>query len=359
MSFYTNLDVAQRAARGEKQSISSIERALNGLHDPANKELVAKANADLVAKAITPGISHVDATIANMSVQYRNEEYIGLRLMPVIPVANKSGTYFVYDKRARMAYPDDAIGARGSLNEIVESRNPATFRTSGYGYKEFLDQSELSNADAPLNDMLDATVGLLEALAFREEKRIASILTTASTFGANTAALASGARWDVAGGNPINDILNARNSIWNGRGPGKVVAFMSLSVWTAMQQNAKLQETFKYTRDGLLQPTQWATYFGIDELLIGGARQDTANEGQAASYGRIWSDVFGIVRVATAQSVRNASFGNTLRFGGIDTAQVFDAITGAKGGWVAKASVEESHVVVAPDTGFLLTTVIG
>lgn len=359
MSFYTNLGIAQAAARGEKAAIGSIEKALKGLHDPANREAVAKANADMVAKAVTPGISHVDATIANMSVQYRNEEYIGLRLMPVITQENKSGTYFVYDKRARLAYPDDAIGPRGSLNEIVESRAPKTFRVNAYGYKEFVDQSEMSNADKPLNDMLDATVGLLEALAFREEKRIATILTAAASYSGNTAALGSGVRWDVAGGNPIADILNARNALWSGRGPGKVVAFMSLAVWTAIQQNAKMQDTFKYTRDGLLQPAQWANYFGIDELLIGGARQDNANEGQSASYGRIWGDVFGLVRVATAPSVRNASFGNTMRFGGIDTAQVFDAITGAKGGWLAKATVEEDHVIVAPDTGYLLTTVIG
>lgn len=359
MSFYTNLHIAQKRANGEQIPVNSIAKALQGIRDPKNKALVEQSNAALRAKALTPGISHSDATIANMSVQYANDEYIGLRLMPVIPQGHKTGTYFTYDKRAQLAYPDDALGVRGSPNEITRSRGTASFATNGYGYKDFVDNSELQNQDAPLDDLADATAGLLEALAFREELRIATILTDAANYGGNTTALGAAVRWDDAGSNPVGDIQAARNALWTGRGPGKVVAFTSLAAWTAMQANSQMQDLFKYTKDGLLQPQQWANYFGIDELLIGAARKDTANEGQTASYSRIWGDVFGLVRVATTPSVRNASFGFTFRFGQIDTAQVFDPMIGTKGGYWAKASVDETHKVVAPDTGFLLTTVIG
>jgi len=361
MAFYTNLyDVwAREKGEGASKPTNSVAKALEGIRNPSNKELVAQANAALRAKALTPGISHVDATISNMSVQYRNEDYIGTRLMPIIPVQNKTGTYFTYDKRAQLAYPDDQLGVRGSPNEITRSRNTASFTTLAYGYKDFVDNSELQNADAPLDDLADATGGLVEALSFREELRIAAILTNSANYGGNTTALGSTVRWDDAGSNPIGDIQAARNALWTGRGPGKVVAFTSLAAWTAMQSNTQLQNMFQYTKDGLLRPEQWANYFGIDELLIGAARKDTANEGQAASYSRIWGDVFGLVRVATTPSVRNASFGFTFRFGQIDTAQVFDPMIGAKGGYWAKASVEETHKVVAPDTGFLITTVIG
>jgi len=359
MSFYTNLDVAQKRAAGEAVNINSVAKALTGIRDPQNKAEVEKANAAIRAKALTPGISHSDSTIANMSVQYGNSEYIGIRLMPVIPQQHKSGSFFTYDKRAQLAYPDDALGVRGSPNEITRTRGTGSFTTLGYGYKDFVDNGELQNADAPLDDLADATSGLLEALAFREEMRIAAILTTAANYSGNTTALGAAVRWDDAGSTPVADIAAARNALWTGRGPGKVVAFTSLAVWTAMQSNAQMQDMFKYTKDGLLQPQQWANYFGIDELLIGAARKDTANEGQTASYSRIWGDVFGLVRVATTPSVRNASFGYTFRFGGIDTAQVFDPMIGTKGGYWAKASVDEVHKIVAPDTSFLLTTVIG
>lgn len=359
MSFYTNLHDVKRAAAGENIRPNSVAKALEGIRNPANRDFVERANADLRAKALTPGISHNDATIGNMSVQYGNDAYIGLRLMPIIPASNKSGKYFTYDKRMQLAYPDDALGTRGSPNEITRARGVDSFTTVGYGYKDFVDNSELQNADAPLDDLADATSSLLEALAFREELRIAAIMTTAANFGGNTEALGAAVRWDDAGSTPVADIQRARNGLWTGRGPGKVVAFTSLAAWTALQSNAQMQDLFKYSRDGLLQPEQWANYFGIDELLIGAARKDTANEGQTAAYSRIWGDVFGLVRVATTPSVRNASFGFTFRFGGIDTTQVFDPMIGTKGGFWAKASVDETHKVVAPDTGYLITTVIG
>jgi hypothetical protein len=358
MEFYTNLDAARRSARGEK-GYTSTHKALEGIRNPENAALVRQANDELLTKALTPGVSHNDATIANMSRQFKNDEYIGLRLMPVIQQPHKSGTFFTYDKRSELAYPDDALGVRGSPNEITRSRGVDTFSTKGYGYKDFVDDSELQNQDAPLDDLADSTAGLLEALAFREELRIANIMTTAANYGGNTVALGSTVRWDDTGSTPIADIQAARNALWTGRGPGKIIAFTSLAVWTALQSNAQMQDMFKYSKDGLLQPAQWANYFGIDELLIGAARKDSANEGQTASYARVWGDVFGLVRVAATPSVRNASFGYTFRFGQIDTAQVFDQMIGTKGGWWTKASVDEVHKVVAPETSYLITTVIG
>lgn len=359
MAFFTNLyDVVRRAA-GEPAPENSIAKGLRVMRDPKNKDALARANAALMQKALTPGVSHNDSTISSMSVQYGNGSYIGERLMPVVAAAHKSDKYFTYDKRAQLAYPDDALGVRGSPNEVTRSRGTDSFTTLGYGLKDFVDASELANADAPLDDLADATGGLLEALAFKREQRIATIMTTAGSYAGNTVALGSSVRWDDVGSNPVGDIQSARNNLWVGRGPSKIVAFTSLAGWTALQANAQMQDLFKYTRDGLLQPEQWANYFGIDELLIGEARRDTANEGQTGSYGRMWGDVFGLVRVATTPTIRNAAFGYTFRFGQIATAQWFDPEIGAKGGWWAKAAVEETHKIVAPDTGYLITTIIG
>lgn len=372
MGFFTNLYEVQARANGESIVETAITRTLRMLRDKkrlaestrsderAKGEAWLRANRDLVQRAtLTPGLSHQDSTIQTMSVQYGNPAYIGERLMPVITAAHKSDKFFVYDKRSQLAYPDDALGVRGSPNEITLARTQDSFTTNGYGYKDFVDNSELQNADTPLNDLADATAALLEALAFRREKRISTILTTSGNYGGNTTALGSTVRWDDAGSNPIGDIMNARNNLWMGRGASKVVAFTSLAVWNALQTNAQMQAMFQYTKGGILQPEQWANYFGIDELLIGEARQDTANEGQTASYSRMWGDVFGLIRVATTPTVRNAAFGFTFRFGEVHTAQVFDPLIGTKGGYWAKAAVDETHKIVAADTGFLITTPIG
>ena len=358
MGFQTNLYSVIAKANGEAEE-NIVKKTLRAMRDKKNADAMKQANADLMRRALTPGVSHVDTTIQNMSVAYKNDDYIGERLMPVVPVPHKSDFFFTFDQRSSLGFPDDALGVRGSPNEITRARDRASFTTHGYGHKDFVDNSELQNADAPLDDLADATGGILDALTFRRELRIATILTTAANYGGNTTALGSSVRWDDADSKPISDIQSARAAMWTGGGPGKVVAFTSLAVWTAMQNHAQFQEVFKYTAGGILNPAQWANMFGIDELLIGAARKDTANEGQAASYTRIWGDVFGLVRVSTSPSRRNASFGYTFRFGQVDSTQVFDPMVGTKGGWWVKAAVDETHKVVAPLTGFLLTSVIG
>jgi hypothetical protein len=329
--------------------------------DPRHKSLVKRANEEFRAKAYT-GTIHTDKALSNISLMYGNGAYIGEMLLPRVDVGdgNLSGIYYVHDKRSRLAYPDDELGARGSPNELNQAVSTATYSCKWYGYKEYVDQMTISAQDAPLNALADATQNLAEAIAFRRELRIATIMTTTGNYSGNTVALAAGARWDVAGGDPIGAIQAARAAIWSGRGPGKLVGFTSLDVANVLTRHAAFLDIFKYNSSGLVPMSAVANWLGLDEIVVSEARKDTANPGQTASYSRIWpTNFFGIVRVATSPSIRNAAFGYTFHAGPPATAQWFDQTLGPKGGYYAKNAVCEDHRVVAGDAGYLLTTVIG
>ncbi|MEJ7728209.1 MAG: hypothetical protein WKG00_03255 [Polyangiaceae bacterium] len=337
--------------------------------DPKVKSLLRRENEQLVQlkhlamgsaqKAINPASVHQNGTLSTMSVQYANDEYIGERLMPVVQADKLSGTYYVYPKRDRLGYPDDLLGPRGSANEIEESRTPDTFACKSYGLKNYVDQETIANQDAPLNEMLDMVEGVAEGIAYKREKRHAAILTNPSNFGSSLA-VAAGDRWDVSGGGKIiTHIQNAAASLWTGRGPGKKVGYTSLDVWNVIANNPAVKSLFQYTKDGLATPTQVARYFGLDEILVGEARDDSANSGQTAAYGRLWSNVFGVIRVATRATIRNASFGYTFRNGPVRTDQWFDLSLGRMGGYYGRVTTSEDYKIVAPDAGHLLTTIIG
>jgi len=198
---------------------------------------------------------------------------------------------------------------------------------------------------------------IAEGIAFKTELRHAAILTNSSNFGSTAAA---GTVWSNAnGGTIIKDLQTARAALWMGRGPGDFVGFCSLDVANAMQRNPALLELMKYTKGGLVPMDEIAKMFGLSKILVGEARKDTANSGQTASYSRIWSDVFGIVRVARQPSIRNAAFGYTFRLGGtVKTRTWFNENVGTDGGYHAQISKHEVAKVVASDTGYLLTSVI-
>lgn len=355
---------AQGGGRAQKyNALVNTTKELISSSDPKARAAVQRANAGFARlKDVSATTVHQNATLSAMSVQYANEEYIGEQLMPIVQVAKKSDVYYIYDKRARLAYPDDALGERAQANEISDSRSTASYLCKVYGYENFLDAETLENQDAPLNEMMDLVEAILEGLAFRRELRIASALTTSANYGSNTAAISAGNRWDTAsGGTIIKNIQDAVKNVWMGRGQTELVAFTSYDVYLAMSRNPAILDLFKYngSSPGLATPDMIAKFFGLSRLLVGKARKDTANEGQSASYSRVWSDVFGVLRVAARPSIRTAAFGYTLRHGVQSSTQWFDQRPGKSGGYWAKCSVSEDHKIVASDTGYLLTTVIG
>lgn len=337
-------------------------KSLFNSRDPKAVEAVRQANAAFAhLKAITPGTVHVDQALSNLSIAYTNSAYIGEQLMPVVTVPHMSNFFYKFDKRSRMAYPDDELGARGSPNELSQSMSTDNYSCKGYGYKQYVDNLTLRNQDAPVNELADVIASLNEGIAFRREKRIAAVLTTAGNYGGNTIAIGGSDAWNSVGkGDPIGVIMAAKSAVWRGGGSTKLVGFTTHNVMNVLMRHTAMLDLFKYggTTPGLATSNMIAGFLGLDEILVAESRQDTANENQTAAYSRIWPDVFGVISVATAPSLRSASFGYTFRFGTVNTDQWYDPSLGPMGGYYGRVSVLEDHKVVAPDTSYLITAPI-
>lgn len=367
----------QRTPKGLKYEafITKAREELSGM-DSASQKRSAKANqdflrgladaksgksyrAELQNKAVTPGAVHVDTLLAQISVMYTNDEYIGERLMPAVPVSKRSDKFAVYPKRERFAFPDDEIGHRASPNELEQSRTTDNYSVVDRGFKNYLDLETVQNEDAPLNEMVDVVEQINEGIAFKREKRLLTILNATASYSGNTAG--AGSVWEAAaGGSVITDILAATSALWSGPNPTQKLGFCSLDVWnTGIANNASLRELFKYTREGLVTQAI-ASHFGLDDILVSRSREDTANSGQTASYSRMMTaKQFGVVSVARRPSTRSVHFGSTFRMAGDPfSTQWDDASIGKRGGTWARVSVSEDHKIVAGDAGFLITGAI-
>jgi hypothetical protein len=340
-----------RTERGLKydQVLRAIKAIGSSRDEGERAEWKAMNEEVLGLKAASGAILH-NYVIDTMSVAYQNDAYIGERLMPTVNLNGRlAASYYTYTKRDQLAYPDDSMAERANANELSRTKSLVNVSLTPRALREYVDELTLNNPEQPLNELIEASANALEGLAFLKEKRIAAVIGASSNYGSNTTAIAAASRWDV-GGDPVADIIAMMPGIWSGRGPTKLVAFTSLAVWNVLRQHPKILDLFKAHQAGLAMPQMLANWFGFDELLIGSAWQDTANEGQTASYGRIWPDVFGVVRVAQNPGSRSASWGVTFQ----DSSE-----RGTDGGWYARAKVSDSSVIVAADTGWLLTTPIG
>lgn len=339
----------ERTVAAFKDLSFSTEPATIAARDEANHGLVH-------LRDLGPDAVHTDLAIQNMSIRYANDEYIGERLLPVATVSQRSNIFYHYDERAQLAFPSDAISARGEANEVVQAVTKDNYYTSPHALQEFIDLDEIGNADAPLDPLYDATILVNEGLAFNRELRIATLLSDPAQFAANTVAIQPGQEWNSAsGGAPTKIIRYARDAVWAGPTPSRLVGYCSVNVFRTLSQHPSIRDLFKYTKDGFATPEMLAKYFMLDELLIGYARKDNANEGQALDAERIWPDVFGIVRVALLPSTRTYCFGTTFRWGAQQSQQWFEQKRGRNGGYYTKVSCSETHKVVAGRAGYLIT----
>lgn len=349
----------QRTAAGRE-----FDRKLSALNKAAREkpELIQAANEALVRLQATPGMVATTQTLQELSIAYANDDYIGTRLMPIVPVNKLAVEYFARPQEAGVSYPADGVGTDGSVNEVSESVTIATAALLRRALREHLDAWTLELGDPVALELIDPLLNVLDGLALGQEQRIAAILTAAGSFGANTAAIAAANRWNTpGGGDPIGAVMAAKAACWTGNGPGRWVGYCGTNVFNALKTNPLILDQVKYTggNPAVVTREAIAALFEVDELLVGMARQNISNEGAAPVYTRMWdaAQSFGIVRVADRPSRRSASFGITMQIP-MQTQQWFEQGRGGRGSYVVQASHADAAVVLAAPCGFLLTTVI-
>jgi hypothetical protein len=343
---------------------AAFDRKLSALLRASREqpELIRSLDEGFARLQATPGMVGTTQTLTELSLSYANDDYIGDRLMPPVPVSKLAVEYFQRPQESGLSYPADTIGTDGSVNEVSERVTLATAALTRRSLKEHLDAWTLELGDSVALELIDPLMNVLDGLALGKEQRQAAILTAAGSYGANTAAIAAANRWNTqAGGDPVGNVLAAKAACWTGNGPGRWVAFCGVNVYNALKTNARILDQVKYTGGdpAVVGRQQIAALFEVDELLVGMARQNTANEGAAAVYTRMWdaNNSFGLVRVANRPSRRSASFGITLQIP-MQTTQWFEQGRGGRGSYIVQASHADAATILAAPCGFLYTTVI-
>lgn len=336
------------------------QKTLKNLREEYRDNVHAR-KAGLQTRAVPGSSVHSNTFLSNMSVQYANDDFIGERLCSVVPVAKRSDAYAIYPQRERFEFPDDALGSRSHANEINETRSSDNYSVKDYALQNFVSQDTLDNQDLVFDEMMDLVDACNEGLANRRELRCATLFTTAANYATGNSTTLSGSdQWDSStGGNPIKDIQTAIAACFQGHGATDLIGWCSLSVFVVLARHPVILDNLKYQRTGLARRDELASYFGLSDLLVCASRKQTANEGQTASFSRIWGLDFGVARVARRPSRRSASFAAIFRMNGDPiTTQWDDPALGVDGGHYARVAVREDLKVVANPTGYIIKAAV-
>lgn len=248
----------------------------------------------------------VDKALSNISVQYKNADYVADQMIPTIPVNDESGKFYVYNRNFRLPETIRRDGAEANQHQFAVSIS--SYQTVEHALKDVVtDRAAKNYGLASLKT--DTVEELTDKIMLRKEKAVADLFTTTS-FSLNVSLAAAG-QWtlDTLSSNPILLMDTAGSTVLANSGFLPNFAFMERKVMLAAKNHTTvIGERVKYTSAEITKKTL-AALFEMPEILVGMAQVDAAAEGLTDNIGDVWPDHILVAYKATRPSVKSPSMG--------------------------------------------------
>ena len=254
---------------------------------------------------------HTDAILTNISIQYRNAAYVGLQLMPVVPVKKRSDIYYIYDSKAdRFRIPQTLRAPKTESKTVDWKVTKDTYSCEEHALNDLIDDIERDNADAPLNLEVDTVEFLTDIIELGQEKRIADLLTGAGMTQNTTITV----KWeDYANSDPVADIEVGKQDIHSRifRSPNTLL--LGKQVYDVLKHHPDILDRIKYVQKGVVTAELMANIFEVDRVIVGEAGYNTKKEGQPAIYGYLWGKYAILAYVEPKPGIKKFSLGYTFQ----------------------------------------------
>lgn len=250
----------------------------------------------------------VDPVLANVSVKYKNEEYISDVIAPVQTVTKKTGIYFKYDKSNFRIV--DSLRAPGSpSNEVGYNLSKETFETKNHALKQFVEDELVEQSDAPLTPETDATENVTDRLILEREKALADWMSNTANITQNTT-LSGTSQWsDYTNSNPFGNVATARSVVRAAIGVEPNTLVLGYDTFSTLCDHPDIVDRVKYSQFGVVGEPELARAFKVRQILIGKALYNTATEGQTDALSNVWGKHAWLVYISpNARAIKQVTF---------------------------------------------------
>lgn len=256
----------------------------------------------------------VDPALSQVSIAYKNDEYIAEMLFPVARVSKSVGKYYIYDKSSlRRNKTDRAIGAKA--NEVEYGLSTDSYSTKDHALKEPVPFEIMEQADAALNPEVDATESVTEMLLIDKEVALATSMQSTATITQNVT-LSGTDQWsDFDNSDPFDDIRTAITTVQKAIGRRQNTLVLGQQTFDKLADHPDLVDRVKYTSKDSLTAEMIAKIFNLKQCIIGSAVYNTANEGQTDSLDFIWGKHAWVCYIPETVKLKQVAFGFTITRG--------------------------------------------
>ncbi len=257
---------------------------------------------------------HIDIALSQMAIGYRPTGFIADMIFPTVQVDKQSNLYLVFDRADRTRVEDTTRAPGTYAKRVTENIGSATYFARNYALAAAAVLEDKLNADPmQLATMINGKATyLLDKLLMDWESRVARLVTSGSNVGSYAAPTSS---WALAG-NPIANINTAIDNVQGATGiaPNRVV--MGIDAWKSFRRDTTVRNLIFGVNNGGGYPStvQAANLLGVDQVVVGGAYQNTGQEGVGESLASVWKDNVLVYYAPAAPSIDMPSFGYNFRW---------------------------------------------
>jgi hypothetical protein len=258
-------------------------------------------------------IQAVDPVLTNMLIAYvqSDERYIADKVFGGVSVDKDSGTYYILDKKYWMLENMQVRAPGEKFRRAGFGVSTATYETLQYALEHPIPDEHRANNQMPMALERVALQWLAgKVLLNREVKFATDFMTTGVWETDNTTAT----DWDDYGtSDPVGDMRTAKRTISQSTGVKPNFAAMGEIVEDALVNHPDLLDRIKYTQVANIDNMRaaMASVFGLENIWVSEAIQNTANEGQDASMAAVIDDDCLVGFANPAPDMMNASLGKT------------------------------------------------
>lgn len=239
-----------------------------------------------------------DLGLALEEVDLARQGFVGIQVLPIFGTEKKESNFSKIPVESLLKDPEAAErAADGSYNRIDWEFETDYYSCKEYGLEGRIDDSDKEHYSTYL-DVEAANARIVNhALMMRQERRIAALLFSATTFSGYTGGVS--VEWDssTCTATPVTNIQTAKDNIRANCGLVANSLLLSYKNWSVLRRSSQILDYTKYTQPtgGLLKVEQVKEALELENIFIGGAIYDSAKEGQTKSIADIWDDEYALV----------------------------------------------------------------
>jgi len=234
----------------------------------------------------------------------------GSRIAPILRTQLHAAAYYIYDTSNFTDVPlDIRRGPSAPFRRITSKLSNDTFLCKDYGIEEPMDEAEIRMYASIFDADKSALERAVRVVAINHEIRVRTLARAVS----QTASPST--KWNAASGTTIiADVQAAKNVIQAATGMDPNVMVLPRDVFNALSVAPELLARYQYTVGGKVTIEQLKALFGIDDIVVTSDLINSANEGQTASIGGIWSDEAFLCIATPSQDLKALTWARTFNW---------------------------------------------